>query len=355
VAEPGPARPDPVPASDSAPASPWREPVRGGHPDPQWLTLPGIEQLRGLIAGESPQPPLARLTGLRLEAVGDGTAAFRMPLTGWLLDGTGSLAPGPLTIPADGAMACAIMTQLPPGTPFTTSELALRVLRPVRVGGSIHAEGRVIGQQPPIMLADATLRDDEGTLIAHATSMCVSLPAGGPHFAPAAPRADEAASGDPDPWQRQPPPAPDTSQAASGLGLLEAQLDEEMTPPLQYLTGLSVTELAEGEATFSLPTSGWLAAPPPGRVQGGVVATLADAAIAGAIRTTLPPGTSFTPVELKLNYLRPLATDGREARAQARLLHAGRRIAVGRADVVDADGRAIAVASGSGLLGPSQS
>lgn len=328
--------------------------MRGGHPDPHWLTLPGIEQLRGLIAGESPQPPLGRLTGLRLEAVGEGTATFRMPLTGWLLDGTGSLAPGPLTIPADAAMACAIMTQLPPGTPFTTSELALRVLRPVRTGGVIHADGQVIGQQAPIMLADVTLRDDDGTLVAHGTSTCVTLPAGGPHFAPSTPTADEPVGDDPDPWERQPPPPPDTSQAPSELGLLEAQLDEELMAPLQYLTGLAVTELAEGEATFSLPTVGWLCAPPPGRVQGGVVATLADAAIAGAIRTTLPPGTSFTPVELKLNYLRPLATDGREARAQARLLHAGRRIAVGQADVMDADGRAVAVASGSGLLGPTQ-
>jgi uncharacterized protein (TIGR00369 family) len=55
----------------------------------------------------------------------------------------------------------------------------------------------------------------------------------------------------------------------------------------------------------------------------------------------------FVPLELKLNYLRPLLCDGREAQAQATLVHGGRRTAVARAEVSDADGRTIAVASGS--------
>jgi len=108
--------------------------VRGGHPGPELLALSGIEQLRRTLAGEAPEAPLSRLTGMRLEAVGDGTVSFRMPLTGSLLDENGTIPPGPLTIPADAAMACAIMTRLPAWTPFTTSELALRVLRPVRPG-----------------------------------------------------------------------------------------------------------------------------------------------------------------------------------------------------------------------------
>lgn len=156
--------------------SPWREPVRGRHSDPELLRLPGIDQLRRMLAGEDPEAPLSRLTGLRLEEVGDGTATFRMPLTGWLLGGSGTIPPGPLTIPADAATACATMTLLPAWTPFTTSELALRVLRPVPPQGSIRAQARVIDPGPPVALAEATLRDDSGALIAHGSSLCLILP-----------------------------------------------------------------------------------------------------------------------------------------------------------------------------------
>ncbi|HEY5427565.1 MAG TPA: PaaI family thioesterase, partial [Solirubrobacteraceae bacterium] len=104
-----------------------------------------------------------------------------------------------------------------------------------------------------------------------------------------------------------------------------------------------------GEATFALPTTRWLCAPPPGRVQGGAVALLADAALRTAVQTAAPAGTAFVPIELKLNYLRPLPSDGREARAHAQLVHGGRGIAVARAEVTDADGRVIAIASGSAI------
>ena len=91
---------------------------------------------------------------------------------------------------------------------------------------------------------------------------------------------------------------------------------------------------------------------PPGRVQGGAVALLADAAITAAVRNAEADAPPFQPVELKLNFLRPLASDGRRARAHGRLVHGGRRTAVAGAEVSDADGRMIAVASGSAVAGP---
>ena len=304
---------------------PWREPVRGGHPDSHVLALPGIEQLRRMLNGATPAPPLSRLTGLHVEAVDDGTATFAMPLSRWLQGADGTISPGALAIVADGAMACAIMTALPARTPLTTSELALRVVRPVAPGGSIEARGSVISLSAPVALAEASLHDEHGALIGHGSSLCITLAPGSlPDAAPRPP-----ANGDgPDPWQRRPPTGPE--------------------PPLHLLTGLSAAGATDSTVQYTLPASPWFQAPPPGRVQGGVVALLADAALSGAIRHATPGG--YTPLEFKVNYLRPLASDGRTARATARVVHSGRRIAVASADVVDADGRPVAVASGSGLL-----
>ncbi len=349
---------EPTPTPEFSPdprlADFWAEPLRGAHPDPQLLSLPGIEQLRHQLAGLSPEPPLARLTGLRLESVGPGQARFSMPLTGWLPAADGRIPPGPLAIPADAAMACAIMSELPAGTPFTTSELTLRVLQEVRPEGVLQAHGRVIAAGPPAALAEVELRDDDGVLVAHASSLCVTLPRMTSPPGPGSARAEHPAES-PDPWERPAPAPPSPHEAEadrSGLDALQSRITGDSDPaPLERFFGLRPWRAGEGEVEYCLRASPWFCAPPPGRLQGGVTITLAEAAMFDALRTLVPAELAVRPVELKINLLRPLASDGRPARAVGRVVHSGRRIAVAGAEVSDADGRAIAVATGSALLG----
>lgn len=345
------AEPDPSRAAAPDRADFWREPIRGGHPDPHQLTLPGIEQLRLQMRDASPEAPLSRLTGMRLREVSPGQAVFTMPLTGWLAGADGAVPPGPLSIPADAAMACAIMSELPPGTPFTTSEMTLRVLRPVPPGGEVTASGRVLFSGPPVELAEVAVHDAAGKLIAHGSSVCMRLPAIAP------PRANgDDGRGDipatPDPWERPAPEVPALSAERSGIEQLEARIaDTAPASPLERFTGLTPLEAGRGEALYGLAASPWFCAPPPGRLQGGVIITLIEAAMFGAVRTELPAAHPVHPVELKVNLLRPLASDDRVARARGTVMHAGRRLAVVRGELSDADGRAIAVATGSALLG----
>jgi uncharacterized protein (TIGR00369 family) len=308
---------------------------------------------------------------MHVTGLGDGSATFEMPLSGWLQGARGTIPIGPLTIPADAAMAVAIQTQLPPATPFTTSELSLRAFGPVCPGGALAARGKVIHSRPGVALAEVSLMDADERLIAHGSSLCVMLPriddpgaSGGsagdpdPSGEPEGERESHAASGrrdqDPDPWQR-----PVAGHAIPhqvwrerrGVDVLVGQLGGELpSPPLSHLTGLAPTETSPGEASFTMPATEWLCAPIPGRVQGGAVAMLGEAALTGAVQSSLPAGRAFELLDLKLNYLRPLAADGRPATAIGRVLHLGRRTAVASAALSDADGRAVAIATGSALL-----
>jgi uncharacterized protein (TIGR00369 family) len=320
------------PGSPPPVSSPWREPVRGGHPEARHLALSGADQLRAMLTGDAPLPPMTRLLGVRLIDAAPGTATFELPLSPWLRGVDGHAPSGLLTMPVDAAMACAIMTGLPAHVGLTTTELALRQVRSAPVSGRLLARGRIIHPGAPLSLADATLCDEAGTLIAHASSTCLIMEGDSSHE----PASDETggASGSPDPWQRAAP---------------AWEPGDEGAPPLGQLTGLRAELTQAGEATYALPATGWLCAPPPGRVQGGAVAILAEAAMTAAARTAATPDTQFSPVELKLNYLRPLAADGREARARAHVVNAGRRFVVTGAEVRDADGRLIAVASGSAM------
>lgn len=351
--------PMPDGASANSWVPPWSEPVRGGHPDKALLGLPGVEQLRAALAGYQPRAPLSHLTGLRLVEVGIGTAVFEMPLTGWLRAPQGGISIGPLAIAADAALGCAVQSGLPAATPLTTSELSLRMLAPAQPGTSVIARGELIHARRRIALSQVSLTDAHGRLLAHGSSLCFLLPQLSP--VPQPPelleRVEDVSYGTPDPWEREPQGevvSQDAWDRFSGLEVMRARLGGEFgsTAPIAQLTGLRLTGVSEREATFVMPATQWLCAPPPGRVQGGAVALLAETALGAAVQTTLPAKTAVAPIDLKVNYLRPLASDGREASARATVVHAGRRIAVAHAEVQDADGKPIALATGSAMILP---
>jgi len=101
----------------------------------------------------------------------------------------------------------------------------------------------------------------------------------------------------------------------------------------------------------AMPVSGWLLNAF-GVVYGGSLALLADAAITVATVTIVPPATAFSPLDLKINYLRPVFPADGELVAKARLVHRGRTITVVTCEIVNAAGKVVAIASGSVLILP---
>lgn len=93
--------------------------------------------------------------------------------------------------------------------------------------------------------------------------------------------------------------------------------------------GIKLARLAPGRATLTLdpiPRHGHQE-----RIHGGVLATLADTALAMALFTRVPTTTRIYTVEMKINYLIPHGA-GR-LRADARVLRLGKRLAVGEVEI----------------------
>ena len=87
---------------------------------------------------------------------------------------------------------------------------------------------------------------------------------------------------------------------------------------------------------------------PMGTLHGGILCDIADTAMGVAFASTLAPGETFTTVELKINYLRPV----REAklRAEGRVVERGRTIGYVECEVSDENGRLIAKSSSTCLV-----
>ncbi|HTQ86512.1 MAG TPA: PaaI family thioesterase, partial [Candidatus Solibacter sp.] len=83
-------------------------------------------------------------------------------------------------------------------------------------------------------------------------------------------------------------------------------------PPIAKLIGFHPISAGGGEAVFEMEADErhWN---PMGTLHGGVLCDIGDAAMGFAYATTLAEGESFTTIELKINYLRPV----RKARLRA--------------------------------------
>lgn len=85
-----------------------------------------------------------------------------------------------------------------------------------------------------------------------------------------------------------------------------------------------------------------------GVLHGGVLATVADAAVGIALARHFGGRRPMTTIEMKINYLRPVGEG--KVRARARLLKVGATICVGRVDVKNAAGKIVAAALVSYML-----
>jgi uncharacterized protein (TIGR00369 family) len=138
---------------------------------------------------------------------------------------------------------------------------------------------------------------------------------------------------------RDPRPAIPKLLGMTGLEAMQAVVSGELPgSPFVEVLGIRVTEAEEGRAAaVGQPED--LHANPAGTVHGGFAASLLDSAIWAAVHSTLPAGRFSTTLQMSINYVRPLATNDGELRAEGRVLHRGRRTIVAEGSIVDANGK----------------
>ena len=128
----------------------------------------------------------------------------------------------------------------------------------------------------------------------------------------------------------------------SGREFLQAMIDGRLpAPPMARTLSFLLVEIGDGFAAFEGDAGPHLLNPL-GMVHGGWALTLIDSAAGCAAHTLVPAGSSYTTVETKVNFSRPIAKDTGRVRAEGRVVGRGRRIISCEARVVDAKGRLLA-------------
>ncbi len=139
-------------------------------------------------------------------------------------------------------------------------------------------------------------------------------------------------------WE-DPTSAVQTGKAISGIAYLTAlQSGELPAPPIAALMGMWITEVSEGRIVFAAEPAEFHYNPL-GTVHGGVMATLLDSALGCAVQSMLPAGTSYTTLELKVNYLRPITEKTGTVYCEGKIIYVGGRTATAEGRLTDAGGK----------------
>lgn len=117
--------------------------------------------------------------------------------------------------------------------------------------------------------------------------------------------------------------------------------------PIARLIGFEAKDIGDGRATIVL-AAGPQHANPMGTLHGGILCDIADAAMGIAFASTLAPDESFTTVELKINFFRPVWQA--QLKAEGAVVQRGRTTGYVECTVTDEQNRLIAKASSTCMV-----
>jgi uncharacterized protein (TIGR00369 family) len=125
----------------------------------------------------------------------------------------------------------------------------------------------------------------------------------------------------------------------------EVRISKEM--PVGRLIGFETNVVGEGRAEVTLRT-GAHHSNPMGTLHGGILCDIADAAMGIAFGSTLKSGETFTTVELKINFFRPVWET--TLKAEGKVVRRGGTVGYIECEVTDDQNRLVAKASSTCLI-----
>lgn len=142
----------------------------------QLLSMSGLDFMSAIRDGTLPQPPIAKLLNYRVTEVGPGRVVFTGTPTFDHCNPMGTVHGGWYGTLLDSAMACAVMTNVPKGSFYTTLEYKVNLVRGIPLDMQIVAEGVVQHGGRSTGVAEGSIRGvADGKLYATGSTTCLIM------------------------------------------------------------------------------------------------------------------------------------------------------------------------------------
>ena len=142
------------------------------------------------------------------------------------------------------------------------------------------------------------------------------------------------------------------ARTLSGCELLKKLIESKLlVPPIGQVLHFRLAEVEPGRAVFT-GQPGSDCYNPQGTVHGGYAAALLDSAMGCAIHSKLPAATSYTTLEIKISFVRPLTEATGPVRAEGHVISLGKRVGTAEGRIVDAENKLYAHGTTTCLIFP---
>lgn len=146
----------------------WYDPAIGAG---EGLAMAGLDYLQAMIEGVLPPPPIAGLVNMALVAAEPGRVEFTCEPDESAYNPIGSVHGGLVCTLLDSAAGCALHSMLPQGRGYTSVEIKVSYLKPVRsTSGRLTAVGTLVKAGSRVAFTEALVTDASGAVVATATS-----------------------------------------------------------------------------------------------------------------------------------------------------------------------------------------
>ncbi|MDP9093927.1 MAG: PaaI family thioesterase [Actinomycetota bacterium] len=151
----------------------WYDPILGAQAG---ASLAGIDHLGAIRRGELPPPPMAAHFNFTIVEVSAGQVTFVCEPDESAYNPIGLVHGGLVCTLIDSVLGCAVQSTLPAGVGYTSIEIKVNYLRPVRADtGPLRAQGRVTKPGRRVAFAEADVSDPAGTLLATGQGTCLVM------------------------------------------------------------------------------------------------------------------------------------------------------------------------------------
>jgi uncharacterized protein (TIGR00369 family) len=133
-----------------------------------------LQQLRGLVTGETSPPPIGVLIGFVARRVELGLAVMELDASARHANPMGTLHGGVICDVADAAMGISFATTLEDDESFTTLDLTTKFFKPIW-NARLTASAEVVKRTRTLGLIECEVTDETGSLVAKVYSSCMVL------------------------------------------------------------------------------------------------------------------------------------------------------------------------------------
>ncbi len=134
------------------------------------LEMTGLEIMQAFAQGLVPEPEIAKTMPMKPLEVEHGRIVFTAIADERHTNPLGGVHGGFAATVLDSVTGCATHTVLAAGEGYGTTDLNVKMCRPLPFNKQLIAEGKVINAGRNLVISEGYIRDEEGKLYAHATA-----------------------------------------------------------------------------------------------------------------------------------------------------------------------------------------